>query len=272
MRPRGGRGQNEAGVERRHALPRPGGTEMSVRKPVVLITGASRGLGLEMARLFARRGAPLVLTARGVAALTAATDELGQLTEVVALAGNVADSDHVERLVRAGEERFGRIDALINNASTIGASPMPALEAYPLDLLAEVFAVNVAAPLALAQRVLPGMRERGEGIIVNVTSDAAVQGYPGWGGYGASKAALEQLSRVLAAEIEGSGVRVYAVDPGDMDTQMHREAEPGVDLSDLPGPEIAAPAFVQLVLHERAPFGRFEAQKLLVVAGWEARA
>lgn len=245
---------------------------MNGREPVVLITGASRGLGLEIARLFARRGAPLVVTARGDAALTAAADELRQSTEVLALAGDVADSAHVERLISAGEERFRRIDALINNASTIGRSPMPALEEYPLDLLAGVFAVNVTAPLALAQRVLPGMRERGEGVIINVTSDAAVQGYPGWGGYGASKAALEQLSRVLAAEVEGTGVRVYAVDPGDMNTQMHREAEPDVDLSDLPGPEVSAPAFVQLVLHERVPFGRFEAQKILAVAGWEARA
>lgn len=245
---------------------------MNEREPVVLITGASRGLGLEIARLFARRGAALVLTARGDADLQAVARELEQWSEVVAIAGDVADPAHVERLVSAGEACFGWIDALLNNASTIGASPMPSLEGYPLNLLAEVFQINVTAPLALAQRVLPGMRARGSGVIINVTSDAAQEGYPGWGGYGASKAALEQLSRVLAAELDGSGVRVYAVDPGDMNTRMHREAEPGVDLSDLPGPEVAAPAFVHLIRHETAPFGRFEAQKLLAVTAWEARA
>jgi NAD(P)-dependent dehydrogenase (short-subunit alcohol dehydrogenase family) len=111
------------------------------------------------------------------------------------------------------------------------------------------------------------MRERGRGTIVNVSSDAAVQAYPGWGGYGASKAALEHLSRVLAAEVEGSGVRVYVVDPGDMDTAMHRDAEPGVDLSHLPGPEVPAPAIVRLIEEETIPYGRFEAQRLLVAAG-----
>jgi short-subunit dehydrogenase len=236
-----------------HSIPNP---------PVTLITGASRGLGLEIARLAARRTMPLILTARGGAALEDARRELSALTEVVALPGDVADREHAERLVRAGLERFCRIDVLVNNASSIGPSPMPALDAYPQEVLAEVYRVNVLAPLHLAQLVLPGMRERGEGAIISVTSDAGVQAYPGWGGYGSSKAALEQLSRVLAAEMEGSGVRVYIVDPGDMNTQMHREAEPGVDLSHLPGPEVSAPAFLTLIEHERAPFGRFEAQKL----------
>jgi short-subunit dehydrogenase len=229
---------------------------------VVLITGASRGLGLEIARLCAQREMSLILTARGAAALEEAARELRTLTEVVALAGDVADAAHAERLVRAGLERFGRIDALVNNASSIGPSPMPTLDAYPLDTLAEVYRVNALAPLRLAQLVVPGMRERGAGVILNVTSDAGAQAYPGWGGYGSSKAALEHLSRTLAAELEGSGVRVYIVDPGDMNTQMHREAEPGVDLSHLPGPEVSAPAFLTLIEHERAPFGRFEAQKL----------
>ena len=235
---------------------------MKQHKRVALITGASRGLGLEIARLFAQRGMPLVLTARGATALEAAADELRKLTEVVALPGDVADLAHSERLVQLGLEHFGRIDVLVNNASSIGPSPMATLEVYPPDAFAEVFRVNVAAPLRLVQLVLAGMRAQGEGIIVNVTSDAAVQAYPGWGGYGASKAALEHLSRVLAAELEGSGVRVYVVDPGDMNTQMHREAEPGVDLSHLPGPEVSAPAFLYLVEEETAPFGRFEAQKL----------
>jgi len=221
---------------------------------------------LEIARLFAGRGVPLVLTARGVEALQEAAEELRGKVEVVALAGDVAEPAHVERLVRLGLDRLGRIDVLVNNASSIGPSPMPALEAYPLDVLAEVFRVNVIAPLHLAQLVLPQMRERGRGLVVNVTSDAAVQAYPTWGGYGASKAALEQASRVLAAELEGSGVRVYVVDPGDMNTQMHREAEPGEDLSHLPRPEAVAPAFVRLVEREIAPFGRFEAQTLAAAA------
>jgi NAD(P)-dependent dehydrogenase (short-subunit alcohol dehydrogenase family) len=236
-------------------------------EPVALITGASRGLGLEVARLFAGRGMPLVLTARTPGPLAAAADELARWTEVLALPGDVADRAHAERLVRAGLERFGRIDVLVNNASAIGPSPMPALDAYPAEAFAAVLEINVVAPLHLAQLVLPGMRERGVGVIVNVTSDAAVQAYPGWGGYGASKAALEHLSKVLASELAGSGVRVYVVDPGDMNTQLHREAEPGVDLSHLPGPEVPAPAFLDLVKRETAPFGRFEAQKLVAAGG-----
>jgi NAD(P)-dependent dehydrogenase (short-subunit alcohol dehydrogenase family) len=244
---------------------------MKQTETVALITGASRGLGLEIARQYARRGVRLILTARGADALTEAAHELGSLTDVVALAGDVSDEDHAQRLVSLGLERFGRIDALINNASTIGPSPMPTLEAYPVDDLLDVFAINVLAPLHLIQQVLPQMRARGDGLIVNVTSDAAVQGYPTWGGYGASKAALEQLSRVLAAELEGTGIRVYAVDPGDMNTQMHQEAEPGVDLSGLPGPEVAAPAFVRLLEEETTPFGRFEAQQLLPALSRESR-
>ena len=231
---------------------------------VALITGASRGLGLEIARLYALRGLRLVLTARGAGPLRRAADELGRATEVVAVAGDVADPEHATRLVAAALERFGRIDILINNASELGPSPMPELERLPIDAFEQVLRVNVAAPLRLTQLVLPGMRARGSGLIVNVTSDAGVQAYATWGGYGASKAALEQLSRVLAAELEGSGVRVVVVDPGDMDTAMHRAAEPGVDLSHLPGPAAVAPAFVQL-LDQDAPFARVEAQRLVAL-------
>jgi len=235
---------------------------MEPRHRVALITGASRGLGLEIARLFARRTMPLILTARGASTLEQAAVALRGLTEVVALPGDVAEPAHAERLVRLGLQRFGKIDVLVNNASSIGPSPMPALDEYPLGSLEDVFRVNVVAPLRLIQLVLPGMRERGEGAIINVTSDAAAQAYPTWGGYGASKAALEHLSRVLAAELEGTGVRVYVVDPGDMNTQMHQEAEPGVDLSHLPGPEMSAPAFLRLVEHETRSSGRFEARAL----------
>src|ERR671914_2592778 len=239
---------------------------MEQPKRVALITGASRGLGREIATLFARRGMELVLTARGAEALRETVEELGKLTTVVALPGDVGDPDHVDQLVRLGLQRFGKVDVLVNNASSIGPSPMPRLEAYPLDALVKVFEVNVMAPLYLVQLVLPQMRERGDGVIINVTSDVAVQAYPGWGGYSASKAALEQLSRVLAVELEGSGVRVYIVDPGDMDTQMHREAEPDVDLSQLPGPQVPAPVFQYLVEQETAPSGRFEAQALVQAA------
>jgi NAD(P)-dependent dehydrogenase (short-subunit alcohol dehydrogenase family) len=143
---------------------------------------------------------------------------------------------------------------------------MPPLERYGWRDLERVLRVNVLAPLHLSQLVLPGMRERRGGVIINVSSDAGVEAYPGWGGYGASKAALEHLSRTLAAELEGTGVRVYAVDPGDMNTEMHRLAEPGVDLSGLPGPEVSAPEFVRLVEDERAPFARVQAQRVEVGA------
>ncbi|HEY7064851.1 MAG TPA: SDR family oxidoreductase [Chloroflexota bacterium] len=240
---------------------------MNHNSPVTLITGASQGLGRELVRLLARRGDRLVLTARGSEALAAAADELRASTDVLALPGDVADRTHAERLVRTALERFGRIDVLINNASTIGPSPMPPLATYPLEAIADVLQTNVVAPLRLIQLVLPGMQARGAGLIVNVTSDAGVQAYPGWGGYGMSKAALEHLSRVLAAELEGSGIRVYVVDPGDMNTQMHRDAEPGVDISYLPGPEAVAPSIVALLEQETAPFGRFEAQALLPLGG-----
>lgn len=238
---------------------------MKIHGSVALVTGASRGLGLEIAKIYAGLGANLVIAARGREDLEAVARELRPQTEVVALALDV--SQEAERLVEAALERFGRIDVLVNNASELGPSPMPALEEYPWQELQRVFRVNVLAPLHLAQLALPGMRARGEGVIINVTSDAGVEAYPGWGGYGASKAALEHVSRTLGAELEGTGVRVYVVDPGDMNTAMHRLAEPGVDLSDLPGPEASAPAFVQLVEEETAPFARIKAQEIVAVAG-----
>jgi NAD(P)-dependent dehydrogenase (short-subunit alcohol dehydrogenase family) len=208
---------------------------------------------LEIARGYARRGLRLILTARGAEALQQASAELVTLTEVVAIPGDVGDPAHAERLVQAGLSRFGRIDVLVNNASELGPSPMPILAQLPIDSFADVLRVNVVGPLKFA------------GLIVSVTSDAGVQAYPTWGGYGASKAALEHLSRVLAAELEGSGIRVYIVDPGDMDTAMHRAAEPGVDLSHLPTPDRVAPVVVGLLDNE-AQFGRFEAQQLAPVS------
>jgi len=241
---------------------------MLLRDSIALITGASRGLGYELAAAFARRGARLVLTARGADALERAVRVLGREGEasarpheILALPGDVGDPAHAERLVRTGLARFGRIDILVNNASTLGPTSMPRLDALSPAALLETLRVNVAAPLNLAQLVLPQMKARRDGVIINVTSDAGVEAYPGWGAYGTSKAALEQLTRVLAAELAGTGIRVYLVDPGDMDTQMHREAEPGADLSRLPPPRVAAPAFVRLVEAETAPYGRFAAQR-----------
>jgi NAD(P)-dependent dehydrogenase (short-subunit alcohol dehydrogenase family) len=232
---------------------------MKLEGSVALITGASRGLGLEVARTYADRGARLVIAARGREALESAVAELSLVTKVVALAVDV--SEDAEGLVAAGLQRFGRIDVLVNNASELGPSPMPALDSYDWLDLERVLRVNVLAPLHLAQLVLPGMKARGEGVIINVSSDAGVEAYPGWGGYGASKAALEHLTRTLAAELEGTGIRVYAVDPGDMNTVMHQLAEPGVDLSRLPGPEQSAGAFLQLVENETAGYARIQAQQ-----------
>lgn len=236
---------------------------MELRDRVALITGGSRGLGLEIARLYAARGSRLVLAGRTEADLRAAAGELSRVTDVLPVVADVGEE--AERIAGAALDRFGRVDILINNASEIGPSPMPALAEYPWDALLTVFRINAVAPLHLTQLLLPQMIGRREGVVINVTSDAAVQAYAGWGGYGASKAALEHLSRVLAVELEGSGVRVYVVDPGDMDTGMHRLAEPGVNLSHLPGPSVPAPAFVRLVEEERAPWGRFEAMKMLAM-------
>lgn len=234
---------------------------MELDGKVTLITGASRGLGREVARTFAGRGAKLVLVARGAEDLKAAARTVEDVTEVETVALDV--SEDAERVVEAAIRRFGRIDVLVNNASELGPSPMPPLEDYDWRDLEHVLRVNVLAPLHLTQLVLPGMRARREGVIINVTSDAGVEAYPGWGGYGASKAALEHVSRTLGAELEGTGIRVYVVDPGDMNTEMHRLAEPGVDLSDLPGPDVPAPAFAWLIEHEAAPFTRVSAQQLV---------
>ena len=233
---------------------------MELQDSVALITGASKGLGLEVARLYAERGARLVIAARHPGPLERAASELREKTEVMSVAVDV--SQDAERLVDEALERFGRIDVLVNNASELGPSPMPALDSLGWQDMERILRVNVTAPLHLTQLVLPQMRARGRGVIINVTSDAGVEAYAGWGGYGASKAALEHMSRVLAEEVAGSGIRVYVVDPGDMNTEMHRLAEPGVDLSGLQGPDVAAPAFVRLVEEETAAYGRFKAQEM----------
>jgi NAD(P)-dependent dehydrogenase (short-subunit alcohol dehydrogenase family) len=219
---------------------------------VALVTGASRGLGRALARVLAERGWRLVVDARGEEALAQLRDELG--SSVIAVAGDVGDEEHRRELIAAAQ-RLGGLDLLINNASLLGPSPQPALSDYPLDVLGEVYRVNVFAPLRLVQLALP-LLERSRGRIVNVTSDAAVEGYEGWGGYGSSKAALEQLSNVLAAE--HPDLRVYWVDPGDMNTQMQQEAFPGEDISDRPPPEDSVPGLLKLIEGD-APSGRYQA-------------
>lgn len=225
---------------------------------VAIVTGASRGLGLAVARELAARGWGLVIDARGADALEAARAELAGRTDLIALPGDVGDERHLQAMVHAAE-RLGRLDAVVNNASFLGPSPQPALADYPLEVLERVFQANVFGPLRLIQLALPLLRARG-GRVVNVTSDAAVEGYEGWGGYGSSKAALEQLSNVLAAE--HPELRIYWVDPGDMNTQMHQEAYPGEDISDRPPPEESVPGLLRL-LEDDLPSGRYRARELI---------
>ncbi|HEY7982152.1 MAG TPA: SDR family oxidoreductase [Candidatus Eremiobacteraceae bacterium] len=233
---------------------------MEFKGKTALVTGASRGLGFELAQLLAQRGANLVIAARHKAALEAVAARCSRHTDVVALALDV--SEGAEAIVDAGCRRFGGIDLLVNNASELGPSPMPPLASLPWRSLEHILRVNVTAPLHLTQLVLPSMRRNGAGTIVNVSSDAGVNAYPGWGGYGASKAALEHISRTLSAELEATGIRVIVVDPGDMDTQMHRDAEPGVDLSHLAEPRTVAAAILRLLEDDSIQSGRFEAQNL----------
>jgi NAD(P)-dependent dehydrogenase (short-subunit alcohol dehydrogenase family) len=221
-----------------------------------LITGASRGLGLALARGLADHGWSLIVDARGAAALESARVELADHTRIVALPGDIADPAHRRALAEAARE-LGGLDAVVNNASTLGPSPQPPLLDYPLDALEQVYRVNVLAPLALLQSLRPSWKP---GVrIVDITSDAGVEAYPGWGGYGSSKAALEQLSAILAAE--NPMLRVYWVDPGDMRTQMQQEAYPGEDISDRSPPEESVPGLIEL-LEGDLPSGRYKAREL----------
>ena len=221
-----------------------------------IITGASRGLGLALARALAEENWVLIIDARTADALEGVREELSRRTRVVAIPGDVTDPKHRAAISVAAREAGG-VDALVNNASILGPSPQPDLLDYPLDALEEVYSANVISPLALIQAVRAELKQGAR--IINVTSDAAVEPYEGWGGYGSSKAALEQLSNILAAE--NPELRVYRVDPGDMRTQMHQEAFPDEDISDRPLPEESVPGFLELLTGD-LPSGRYEARTL----------
>ena len=226
--------------------------------PVALITGASRGLGRALAHALARRSWSLIADARRADDLA---DAMRGIADVAAVPGDVTDPGHRARLAEAAG-RTGRLDVLVNNASRLGPSPQPSLRDYPFDELGRVYDTDVFAPLALIQ-LLVGPLTAAAGTIVNVSSDAAVEAYPGWGGYGSAKAALDQLTAVLAAE--EPALRCYALDPGDMRTDMHQQAFPGEDISDRPEPGTVVPALLRL-LDERPPSGRYRASDLAVPA------
>ena len=222
-----------------------------------LITGASRGLGLAVAWRLARDRWSLIIDARGAEALEAARVELAEFSEVVAIPGDVTDGGHRRALAEAARDAGG-LDVLVNNASILGPSPQPYLLDHPLDALEGVYRANTIAPLALIQAVRGELKPRAR--IVNITSDAGVEPYPGWGGYGPSKAGLEHLSAILAAE--NPSLRVYWVHPGDMRTQMHQEAFPGEDISDRPLPGESVPGLIELI-EGNLPSGRYQARALI---------
>ena len=229
--------------------------------PLALITGASRGLGLALARELAGRGWDLIVDARDASRLGTAAEEMVGPGEVALIPGDVGDPDHRHELA-AAVGRYGRLDLLVNNASVLGPSPQPTLDRYPLDEVERVYRINTFAPLAIVQLVLDELGAT-NGIVVNVTSDAAVEAYENWGGYGSSKAALDQLTAIFGAE--QPAIRFYAFDPGDMRTTLQQEAFPGEDISDRAEPETVVPALLQLIA-ERPPSGRYRSSDLLVTA------
>ncbi|WP_420631392.1 SDR family NAD(P)-dependent oxidoreductase [Candidatus Leptofilum sp.] len=237
---------------------------MNTNVKTALITGASRGLGLALARTLAQAGWQLIINARGQAALSQAHQELEQWTTVTAVPGDISQKAHRQALAVA-VRAAGGLDLLVNNAGILGPSPQPALLDYQLDVLETVFQVNVVAQLGVLQAVAGTLKPTAR--IINITSDAAVEPYAGWGGYGASKAAFEHLSAIFAVELADQlpDVRVYWVDPGDMRTQMHQEAFPGEDISDRPLPEASLPGFMGLI-NGNLPNGRYQAQNFPVEA------
>lgn len=221
---------------------------MLVQDKVVVITGSSKGLGRALAHAFAGAGARVMLNARHADALEATRGEVAAQpgAQVVALAADATQPGEIARLVDLAVAQFGRIDVLVNNAGILGPSPRPNMADMRADDLAEIFRANVIGPMLVTQAVLPQMLQQQSGLIINVTSDAGQTGYPGWGGYGAAKAALELLTESWAAELEGTGVRVNAVNPGDLQTEMHQLAFPGEDISDRLDPFTVTDVFLWL--------------------------
>ncbi|MEO7287757.1 MAG: SDR family oxidoreductase [Jatrophihabitantaceae bacterium] len=229
--------------------------------PAALITGASQGLGRALAGALAGRGWDLVIDGRRAEPLATAQSGFAGPGRVIALAGDVADPSHRAELAGAVAE-LGRLDLLVNNASTLGPTPLPGLAKLDPADLASVYRIDVLAPLALIQLLLPQLTAAG-GTVINLSSDAALEHYPGWGGYGSAKAALDHLTGTLAAE--QPAVRWYALDPGDMRTAMHQAAFPGEDISDRPLPESVVPALLEL-LDSRPAGGRYRAADLLPIS------
>lgn len=225
--------------------------------PVAVITGASRGLGRALALELARREWRLVLDARGAEDLATVQAQLAGGPHH-ALAGDVTDPTHRANLAAAARA-LGGASVLVNNASTLGASPLPAFADLDPATYVEILRVNLVAPMALTAALLPQLR-RPRGTVLNISSDAAVAAYETWGGYGSSKAALDHAGRVLAAE--EPGLRVYSLDPGDMRTRMHQDAFPGEDISDRPEPATVVPAVLAL-LDGELPSGRYVAGELI---------
>lgn len=240
-------------------------SEEGLSGKVVVVTGASRGLGLELARRAARRGAKVVMVAREAAALEQAARDIRDAGGfAVPLAFDVGDKEAIHRLAQLASELAGDVDVLIHNASTLGPVPMPLLLDLACEDLERVLQTNLVGPFRLTKALGAPMALRGAGTIVFVSSDAAVSAYPGWGAYGVSKAAADHLARSFAAELGSSGVRVFAVDPGEMDTAMHAAALPDADPTTLARPADVADRLLAMV--ERAP--RAPAGERLIAADW----